>query len=165
METGKFQKPILSIRDFLSRILRYACAILIFSFAAIIFLQVLFRFFLQHPFVWAEELSRFLFFWSSILGAVLGIETKAHFNIDVFSNWLSPKNRRILDLAFRALAFFFLIVLTYESVNLTIISNEQLSVALDLPLSYIFVALPIGFFIMAFFLLFTGFIGKTQEDL
>ena len=156
MEIGAMMQSVHSFRGYLSIALRYCCAFLAFILTALVFIQVLFRFVFRHPFDWAEELARYFFIWVSILGAVLAIEAKAHFYVDIFPNMLSPKNRRILDLSMRGIVFLFLAAVACVSIKLTIIMGSQLSPVLNVPLSYVAIVLPIGFFIMCFFLLFSG---------
>jgi TRAP-type C4-dicarboxylate transport system permease small subunit len=151
------------LRDYLLTALKYVCAILISALVGIIFLQVLFRFVLEHPFAWAEEIGRFIFIWVSILGAVVGVETKAHFRIDIVPNRLSSRHKSILDLLLRGVIIIFALIFTFKGIDLTVISTSQFSPSLELPLSYIFVILPIGFTIICFFLLLSGLRTKNHS--
>ncbi len=61
-----------------------AVAVLLFAgLTIIVALQVLTRFVLHVPFIWSEEMARFLFFWVVMLGAAMSVKTRRHFAIDV----------------------------------------------------------------------------------
>jgi TRAP-type C4-dicarboxylate transport system permease small subunit len=103
---------------FLKALLKVNGAIAVVLFAAltlVVSLQVLTRFVLHLPFIWSEELSRFLFFWVVMLGAAMSVKNRRHFVIDVtmgrIDTW-SPNLRFLLNafphlciLAFAALLF------------------------------------------------------------
>ena len=60
----------------------YIAAILLAVMTVLVFLQVLFRYWLQLPLDWGEEVSRYLFIWSAMLGAAIAAKRRAHFGID-----------------------------------------------------------------------------------
>ena len=152
------------VREHLSRIIKYCCAGLVLTLVVIVFVQVTFRFVFQHPFTWAEEAARYFFIWASFLGVVLGIEKKAHFSMDFIAKGLKHENQKILDMALRVIVGFFLVLLTYYSVELTMVADSQFSPALNLPLSYLFAIMPFSFAAMCFFLIFSGIISDFKGD-
>jgi TRAP-type C4-dicarboxylate transport system permease small subunit len=164
MEMASWLKSADNIRSHLSRCLRYCCAFLVLALFVLVFIQVLFRFVFKHPFDWAEELARYAFIWVSMLGAVLGVEQRAHFYVDMLANKLTSDKRRILDLGMRAIVFLFLVALGYVSINLTTVMGSQLSPILNLPLSYAVIVLPIGFFGMGTYILFCGIFQDLGQD-
>ena len=46
-------------------------------------------------YIWTEELSRFCFIWMVMIGAMLGLRERLHFDVDVWSN-LSPRSDAVL---------------------------------------------------------------------
>lgn len=59
-------------------------ASLLFALLTIVVtLQVVTRFILHLPFIWSEEIARFLFFWVVMLGAAMGVRNRRHFVVDV----------------------------------------------------------------------------------
>ncbi|MEX2284199.1 MAG: TRAP transporter small permease [Gemmatimonadota bacterium] len=73
-------------RGFLNKLVAVNGAIATVLFGAltvIVSLQVLTRFVLHMPFIWSEELARFLFFWVVLLGAAMSVKNRRHFVIDV----------------------------------------------------------------------------------
>ena len=54
-------------------------------------LQIISRYTALIPsWIWTEELSRFLFIWMVMLGAMIGIREHSHFEVDVWPE-LAPK--------------------------------------------------------------------------
>ena len=48
------------------------------------FLQVIFRYFFNHPLFWSEELSRYCFVWIVFVGAAIAVKHGAHIGVDYF---------------------------------------------------------------------------------
>lgn len=153
-----------AIRRSVARALRYCCAALILVLTALVFVQVMFRFVFRTPFDWAEEVTRYCFIWVSLLGAILGVDARAHFYVDVVPNLLGARKRKVLDVSLRAIVLVFLAAVGAVSVRLAIVMGDQLSPVLDLPLSYIAVAVPIGLFGMCGFLLFSGMFADAERE-
>ena len=75
---------------------------------ATILLGVAFRYVLEAPLPWSEELAKLLMVWIVFLGASAGIQRGEHVTIDFVLQRLSAKAATAVDLAYRALAVFFL---------------------------------------------------------
>src|SRR5215470_19550191 len=62
--------------------------LLVGSVAVLVFpvsLQIISRYTALIPsYIWTEEMARFLFIWSIMIGAMLGVRESAHFEIDVW---------------------------------------------------------------------------------
>ena len=111
----------------------FACLTLVVA------LQVFTRFVLHAPFIWSEELARFLFFWVVLLGSSMSVRQRRHFVIDITMGRTSGKRgkgRFFLDLvpdlcilAFSALLFIQGIGYT-EVGLLRVAPNSQVNMAL-----------------------------------
>ena len=58
-------------------------SVLFAGLTIVVSLQVLTRFVLHLPMIWSEEVARFLFFWTVMLGAAHSVRTRRHFVIDL----------------------------------------------------------------------------------
>lgn len=67
----------------LGRINAIVASVLFAALTAVVALQVFTRFVLHIPFLWSEEVARFLFFWVVLLGAAMSVKNRRHFVIDV----------------------------------------------------------------------------------
>lgn len=122
------------------------------AIALVVFLQVLFRYLLQQPLFWSEELPRYLLIWMSFLAAAVAQRDEAHINITLVVNRLPAGGRRLAHLAANALMLAFLGVLIYSGSLVTRITVAHRSTALQIPMAAVYIALPLGAALMALYL-------------
>ncbi|HXZ44892.1 MAG TPA: TRAP transporter small permease [archaeon] len=116
--------------------------------------QVFFRYGLNSPLTWSEELVRYLCVWLTFLGASVLTAKNAHLRLGVtvmshFSPRLGPPTGFVLDV----LVFVFLILLTWQGTRFTLIAGFLTSPALRNPMWWVWIALPLNGALM---LLFVG---------
>lgn len=99
--------------EFLVRMAGYAAAALMPVLAAIVAFEVFSRYCLNHPTVWAFDLSLFLFGYIACLGGAYAQQNRIHITVDIFYQKVSPNMRRIFDLISATLAIFFLVLIVY----------------------------------------------------
>ncbi len=92
---------------------------------------------------WVEETSRFLFIWLSFLGAALAVEQSAHIRIDFFARLLPARARMALEILVYLGMIIFAAVMTYEGALITMRARD-VSPVLLIPMSYAYLALPVG---------------------
>ncbi|MFO1281866.1 MAG: TRAP transporter small permease [Burkholderiales bacterium] len=69
-----------------------AAAIIVFSaMLGCVLAQVVFRYFLNAPLVWSDELARYLFVWASFLGWIVAARRRSHLAIDMLVGKLGPR--------------------------------------------------------------------------
>lgn len=109
-----------------------------------VFLQVLFRFILNQPLAWTEELARYCLIWITFLGAAFAMSTKAHIGMEVFVNLFAIPIRKVLYViaTIATLAFFLLMVI--EGYDLATRSMSQLSPVLRIPMGAIYSIIPLS---------------------
>jgi TRAP-type C4-dicarboxylate transport system permease small subunit len=122
------------------------------SIAAVVFLQVVFRYLLRQPLFWSEELPRYLLIWMTFLGAALAQKHDAHMSITLVVNWLSPRARRAVRVLGHLVMIGFLGVLVHSGGLVTSITVHHRSTALQIPMAAVYVALPVGAALMAVYL-------------
>jgi len=116
--------------------------------------QVFTRFVMKDPSSWTEELATFLMIWVGMLGASVALNRGAHLGIDYFVSKLPPKKAIYTVLfSFFCVSAFSLLVLVVGGTNLVRITlqTNQLSPALGLKMGYVYLALPISGFFLAFY--------------
>lgn len=118
---------------------------------AIIFVQVICRYVLQSSLSWSEELTRYLMIWIVFLGSgyVLGIG--AHSNMDIVSSKLPEHVKNIVDKGISLLLVVFSLVIIRYGCSMVLVGAAQKSSALHLPMSLVYLAIPIGGVIMLFY--------------
>jgi TRAP-type C4-dicarboxylate transport system permease small subunit len=112
------------------------------------------RFVLKSPSRWTEEVATFLLIWVALLGAAVATGRREHLGVDFLVNKLDPAARRLLAIAAQLVVAAFasatLIYGGYVLVSATLAAN-QLTPALELPMGYVYLAVPAsGVFILLF---------------
>ncbi|GAB7054419.1 MULTISPECIES: TRAP transporter small permease [Paenibacillus] len=77
---------------------------------------VMFRYVLNHPIFWADELSLYLFCWITFLGASLGVKRADMAAVTFLIDRLSPKFRLITDIFIHLCTLLFAAVIGYYSI-------------------------------------------------
>ena len=114
--------------------------------------QVASRYLLANPSKFTDEIAGFLLIWVSLFGAAYVSGKNQHLAINILANKLHGQKRKILQVAIHTIivlfaVFVFLIGgtwLVYTRFHL-----GQISPALELPLGYVYLVLPLsGLFIL-----------------
>jgi len=115
-------------------------------------LQIISRYTALIPsWIWTEELSRFLFIWMVMLGAMIGIREHTHFEVDVWPD-LSPKPTALLRIVSNVFVLVFALVFVWWGIEFVQFGWDQLSELAELPMPWIFLAWPITGFTWLLFL-------------
>jgi TRAP-type transport system small permease protein len=133
----------------LRRSLEYLCAGLLFVIVAVVFINVVGRYFFRAPLRWSDEVAQFLFLWLSYLGALAALMGGRHYSfpnlIDLLPARLRVAAKTISDLIVLAM----LAILVWCGTRLVDLLHHQRSPAIDLPVYYVYAALPLVSFLMA----------------
>jgi len=116
--------------------------------------QVFSRYLLSSPSSFTDELAGFLLIWVGMLGAAYVAGRKEHLAIDILIQKSTPDRQRKLQFAIHALIFLFaLFVMVVGGVVLmyTRFVLQVKSAALQLPLGYVYVVLPISGLIIMYY--------------
>ncbi len=107
-------------------------------------LQIISRYTALIPsWIWTEELSRFLFIWMVMLGAMIGIREHSHFEVDVWPD-LGPRATALLRIVSNLFVLLFALVFTWWGIQFVRFGWDQLSELAELPMPWIFFAWPMA---------------------
>ena len=103
-------------------------------------------------FGWAQELCIIMFVWMAKFGAAYGVRTGIHVGVDVLINRLGDRNRaKLVVFGLLAGAVFTGIVGTLGARFVWEIGHtEQVSADLELPMWIVYLAVPLGSYLMCF---------------
>jgi TRAP-type C4-dicarboxylate transport system permease small subunit len=110
----------------------------------VIFYSVLLRYVFKSPLAWSEEVARYMFIWMVFLGFSIAEKSGDHFRIGVFIEMVPPAVRLFIEIFLNGLIFYALFVLYQEGMNYYEQGKGGLSTMLEMPLNYIYIALPIA---------------------
>lgn len=129
--------------DLWQRILTRIMAVTVALLIVPVCLQVFSRFTEIIPrYIWTEELSRFCFIWMVMLGAMIALRERLHFDVDVWPP-LSPRRDAVLRLISNVFVLIFSAVVIVWGVGFTKFGLNQTSELADLPMWLIFIAWPL----------------------
>lgn len=107
-------------------------------------LQVVSRYTSLIPsYIWTEEMARFLFIWTIMIGSMVGVREAQHFEVDVWPNLprrLEALVRIVARLGILVMAFVFI----WAGIEFTRFAWNRTSELADLPLWLIHVAWPVA---------------------
>lgn len=103
---------------------------------------------------WSEELARFLLIWIGILGAGYAAGQKMHLAIDLLQPKLKKKQQiRLVVIINMFILFFAISVMVIGGLRLIYITHTlgQLSAALRIPLSLVYIVVPISGLLVVYY--------------
>lgn len=133
---------------------RWLLILLLVAMACIVFANVVLRYTTGDSIVWAEEVARHLMIWVTFLGAGLVLRFGGHVAIDNLHQAVSTRAARWLRTVVAVGIGVFCLVMTYFSVLYVWATRFQTTAATDIPISFIYLAMPMGFLLMFVHLLF-----------
>ena len=108
-----------------------------------IFVQVIFRFLIDLPLAWSEELSRYSFIWLTMMVAPICIRLKANIGTGTLAA-LPPHTALIVELCGSVLTLVFAGVLLVWGTMLLDVVKFQQSPAMGVPMYWVYAAIPVG---------------------
>jgi TRAP-type C4-dicarboxylate transport system permease small subunit len=120
--------------------------LMVATVAALVFpvsLQIISRYTALIPsYIWTEELSRFLFIWMVMLGAMIGIKEGTHFEVDIWPE-LGRRGNALLKIVSHLFVLIFALVFVVWGIKFVEFGWYQESELAELPMPFIFVAWPL----------------------
>ena len=116
--------------------------------------QVFSRYVLNSPSSFTEELARFLLIWVGLLGASYAAGKKMHLAVDLLPNKVKGKRKSYLSIFILGCTILFcMTVMVFGGIRLVTITLflGQQAAALQMPLGYIYLILPISGLLIAFY--------------
>jgi len=122
----------------------YFSALLLLLMTGLICIQVLFRYVINQPLAWSEELSRFIFVWVTFSGAYLGSRKGQHISVALIQDMFPFMIKKtMVALSMLITAGFFAIAAYYCAIQWTKLGT-QFSPALHLPMNWIYFGMILG---------------------
>jgi TRAP-type C4-dicarboxylate transport system permease small subunit len=140
--------PLAGLTAVLDRLACWACIGLFAAILLVMVLQVAFRYVLNAPLTWTEELARYLYIWACWLGAPVALRRGNHIAIAFVSDRMPSGLKRLAALVTQVAALVFLAQLTLQGGILTAKSHTVEAITLPIPWSAIYVAAPISAVLM-----------------
>ena len=134
----------------LSDLVDYLSALILAIVTILVISQVVFRYVIDQPLAWSEELARYLIIWLTFLGASIGIRKYGHIRVEILSRILPQTWRRILQLLIDVMIITFLAIMVWQGVYTSQTFMVFKSSAMSLPQGYVFLSVPVGAAVMIY---------------
>ena len=112
-----------------------------FGLFVLIIVQVHFRYVLNNPLSWPEEIARNLFIWTVYLGLVKNFREDSHYRIDFLINRVGRRVRHAIQLAVDIGAGV-LFVAVLSRAHVVLAANSHIRTSIELPVNLIYASLP-----------------------
>jgi len=144
------------MRTLIDRLVHGVLAAILAGMTSIVFVSVLFRYLLNSPLAWTEELASLLFAWLTFVGAYVGFRSRSHIMIDTLVIFLPERLQRAVARAVDVCVLLLLGAMVWEGISLTIITWSLEFPAMEISRGYLYLSLPIGAGLMILAILVTG---------
>ncbi len=132
--------------------LRLLTGLMFLVIVALTAAQVVFRYALDQPLIWSEELSKLLLVWMVFLGAAAVAFDGRHMDVDVVFRAVPRPVRRLLRAFNLAAAAFFLGLLAWYSIEVVDIESWASLGALDISAAWVRLPATVGAVLMLGFI-------------
>lgn len=139
--------------------------ILLVAAAMAAFYQVIARFILQSPADWSEVLTRALLIWTVLLGISLAFRRGAMISVELLHNRLQGRMQRALEHLIAMTCLAFLAFIAWIGGHMTYRVRFQNVPSLDISISWIYLAIPVGCSLAAIAVLTRWLLGADEPDL
>jgi TRAP-type C4-dicarboxylate transport system permease small subunit len=147
MPKGDSARRIADTADTLGSIVETVCGgICVFCYAVMTLtaiLGVFFRYVMQSPFMWTEEVARYLLVWLGFTAISMALRQNRHIKVDVMAAIAPPVVQKSVAYVVDVLVALFFVVLFWQGWLMT---KNNIMVASTLPVSmtWIYAALPVA---------------------
>jgi len=93
-------------------------------------------------YIWTEEMARFLFIWTIMIGAMIGVRESTHFEVDVWPR-LQPRTEAMVRFMGRLGVLAAALVFVWAGIHFTQFAWYRISELAELPLWLIYIAWPV----------------------
>lgn len=136
-----FMRPI-------EKVLQWAVSFLIGAMMVWVFVQVIGRYVFNYTPSYGEELARYMFVWIVFLSLPVVAKKGGHMAIEMVTIRLKGSALKTVRLCADVFTVAFLLIMVVEGVNMVRLSSFQTSPALEISMSWIYCAIPLGCLIM-----------------
>ncbi|TKI18854.1 TRAP transporter small permease, partial [Bacillus pumilus] len=126
----------------------FCAACLVVAETLILLCGVIWRYVLDQPLVWSDELATILFSWLAMLGAVLAVHRGAHMRLTAIVERLPPRWRGWLEAVGALTVCVFAALIISPAIEHTQLQMPITTPALQLPDGLRAAALPVGAVLM-----------------
>ena len=122
----------------------FAAFIILGGMMILICLQVFFRYVMNAPLAWTEELARFGFIWMTFVAGYLGARKAQHISVELIQDMFPKGVKRTMQFISYIITAVFFFVVSYYLMFLWTRLSRQMSPALRIRMNYVYLGILIG---------------------
>ncbi|MBA7521791.1 hypothetical protein ES705_13902 [subsurface metagenome] len=127
-------------------------AILMSLLVMVVFFQVLNRFLFHVSAAWTEEMGRFVFIWTSVIGTALAVNQRAHIGLTIIVNLFPDRIKKLFLILAEIIMIGFYSFLVFWGANWAFYGFQETSESLMwLPMFYVYMCIPFAGLLMLIF--------------
>ncbi len=127
----------------LDAVAKWICIVLVFLMTAEVLTAVFFRYVLNAPIKWGEELARFIMVWAGLLGISIALRDREHIGLEMLTSRLSGRLLCLVKLIVNLMIFIFLLVLFIWGIGICREAWGSFMPALQISWSWSHLAVPV----------------------
>jgi TRAP-type transport system small permease protein len=139
----------------LDRVVGLALAVCLAAMTGLVFVNVVYRYILNQPFTWSDELASLLFAWLTFVGAYAGFRSRSHIAIDTLVVFLPEGVRRRIRQLVDVGCLCLLAIFIWQGFSLAATAWSLEYPAMEISRGYLYLSLPVGACLMALAILVT----------
>lgn len=147
----------------MNRVLRWLSGVLLAGILVLILLQIGLRSLVGRGLAWSNELATYFLVWAVCLGLAVAFFERTHLTAEALVSRLG-RLRRPVEAVALVLTIFFLCILVYYGWSMVESGMSRTSPALEIPMGYIYLALPVAGVIGILNILAVMVTGKEPEQ-
>ena len=133
--------------DFIFKFIRLLLGVTLLLSVLLICANAFARYVLHAPIIWAEEVLGYILVWVVYLGAVDVTRDGGHLSMDLISQSLKPRWRRVVELLGNLVFLAVCALITYQAIG-TIPKFNYYSQVAGLPVNVLHTVIPVSFALM-----------------
>lgn len=119
------------------------CVLCFAAMTLVAILGVFFRYVMQSPFMWTEEVARYLLVWMGFIAINIALRQDLHIKVELLPKFVPPVVAKIVSYLVDVLIAFFFIVLLKQGYLLTI-NNMMTASMFPMSMAWILAAVPVA---------------------
>ncbi len=158
---------IINVADVTDRITKIGVVLLLATMVAIITWEVICRYVLKIPMVWAEQLASYTMVWLAFLSAAIAFRQGAHIGMTLLSSRFSGWVKKLVTILSHLLILLFLGFLVWWGiVHAVDVRSQRSPVVFNISMMWPYLAIPSGAILMILQELKVIFVGyeNVQEE-
>ena len=137
------RKRLDSLSEKADKVTQWFCISVVLVMTVEVLIGVFFRYALDAPIKWGEELARLMMMWVGLLGIAIALKDGDHMGLEMFVKRLSGRPLALCNLASNCLVGAFLVILLIWGIKVAMAGRVSVLPALQISWTWSLIAVPI----------------------